>query len=112
MEKQNNMSCEGHEISPHLKERVCNFFRKGDHKLRKTFIADLTEDNPLTDEICIDSQMAAEFFLKTFLLANKRKYRKYSHDLTPILDACMEIDPSFDILKKVCDSLQGYRGGN
>ncbi len=97
-------------ISDHLKERVKNFFRKGEHKLRQALNADLNEEDPVTDEVCIQSQTAAEFFLKTFILANKQKYKKYSHDIDRILESCMELDPSFNALKKACEQLQNFRG--
>lgn len=98
------------QISPHLKERVTNFFRKGRNSLTVAEQVDLTVDDPPTDRVCVESQTAAEFFLKTYLLANKQKYRKYGHEIEKVLDKCIEIDPSFDEVRESCKHLQDYRG--
>ena len=95
--------------SPHLKERVGNFFRKGEHKLRVALNADLTEHDPATDTVCVICQTAVEFYFKPFLLANKQKYKKYGHDIREAFDKCRELDPSFDILIEPCNRLRDYR---
>lgn len=98
------------DISPHLKTRVQVFFKKGEHKLRKALHADLAEEDPITDEVCMDCQTSAEFFLKTFLLANRQGYKKYGHDLEEALQACIAIDSGFKELTTACEELQDYRG--
>jgi len=98
------------QISPHLEERVRNFFRKGRNSLTVAEQVDLTVPDPPTDRVCVESQTAAEFFLKSFLLANKHKYKKYGHEIEKVLDKCIAIDPSFDEVRESCKHLQDYRG--
>ena len=97
-------------ISPHLKERVQNFFRKGKNSLSVAEQVDLTVPDPPTDRVCVEGQTAAEFFLKSFLLANKQRYKKFGHEIEKVLDKCISIDPSFDEMRKSCRHLQDYRG--
>lgn len=96
--------------SVHLSERVRKFFKKAGNSLRAAREVNLSADDPPTDRVCFDCQMCAEFALKTFLLANKLEYRKYSHNLSEALDACISIDSSFSTLETACKSLDGYRG--
>jgi HEPN domain-containing protein len=91
-------------------ERVWNFSRKADHKLRLALEPDLTEEDPLTDEVCVECQTSVEFFLKTFLLANKQPYKKYGHNVIKVLHACITIDSSFSVHMDACERLQNYRG--
>ena len=97
-------------ISSHLSDRVRKFFRKARNSLRAANEVDLSADDPPTDRVCFDCQMCAEFALKTFLLSHGREYRKYGHNLSETLDACVRLDPSFSGIEDFCESLDGYRG--
>ena len=96
-------------ISPDLRKRVLRFFRKGEYKLALALDARLDVEDPPTDEVCIECRLASEFFIKSFLLSQKEKYRKFGHDIEAALDKCIEIDPAFQELSDICVDLNNYK---
>ena len=55
-------------------------------------------ESELEDQAIYHFQQAGEKALKTYLIFHKTRIAK-THDLTAILDSCIEIDGSFEVLK-------------
>lgn len=58
----------------------------------------LAENGP-PNQICFHSQQAAEKYLKGYLVFKEQKIEKV-HQLRYLLELCVKIDPSFEILKE------------
>lgn len=57
--------------------------------------------------VCFSSQQAAEKALKAFLLDNGKQLRKI-HDLSALLEECIETDSGFEQLIDQAATLSGY----
>jgi len=55
-------------------------------------------ENPATDTICFHMQQCVEKYLKAFLVYNSHEIKK-THNLTFLLQECMEIDKEFEKLR-------------
>ena len=64
-------------------------------------------ESELEDQAIYHFQQAGEKALKAYLIFNKTRIPK-SHDLTAILDSCIEIDGSFEVLYESCENLTPY----
>lgn len=64
-------------------------------------------ENELEEGAIYHYQQAAEKALKAFLIFNKNKVPK-THDLTSILDICIELDSKFETLYDACEKLTPY----
>lgn len=58
----------------------------------------LAENGP-PNQICFHSQQATEKYLKGYLVFREQKFEKV-HQLRYLLELCVKIDPSFEILKE------------
>ncbi|MEG2250461.1 MAG: HEPN domain-containing protein [Cetobacterium sp.] len=67
----------------------------------------LLENNELEEGAIYHYQQTAEKSLKTFLIFHKNKVPK-THDLTSLLDTCIEIDSKFEVLYDACEKLTPY----
>lgn len=56
---------------------------------------------------CFHSQQSTEKYLKGYLVFRGTVPRK-THDLIELLQQCIAKDPSFELLRDLCDSLQPY----
>lgn len=56
---------------------------------------------------CFHSQQSAEKYLKGYLVSVGTIPRK-THDLIELLQQCIVKDPSFELLRDLCDSLHPY----
>jgi HEPN domain-containing protein len=74
----------------------------------KTGKDELSTKNPATDMICFHMQQCVEKYLKAFLIYNNHEISK-THNLTLLLQECMEIDNDFDKLREIeADELTVY----
>lgn len=64
-------------------------------------------ENELEEGAIYHYQQAAEKALKAFLIFNKNKVPK-THDLTSVLDICIEFDSKFETLYDACEKLTPY----
>ena len=64
-------------------------------------------ENPNYDAVCFHAQQCAEKYLKGVLEQNRTHVPK-THDLGELLDLALNIDPSLDNLRELCDRLEGY----
>lgn len=64
-------------------------------------------ENELEEGAIYHYQQAAEKALKAFLIFNKNKVPK-THDLTSILDICIELNSKFEVLYDACEKLTPY----
>lgn len=64
-------------------------------------------ENELEEGAIYHYQQAAEKALKAFLIFNKNKVPK-THDLTSVLDICIEFNPKFEVLYDACEKLTPY----
>ncbi|MGL6131748.1 MAG: HEPN domain-containing protein [Fusobacteriaceae bacterium] len=64
-------------------------------------------ENELEEGAIYHYQQAAEKALKAFLIFNKSKVPK-THDLTNVLDLCVEFNTKFKVLYDACEKLTPY----
>lgn len=64
-------------------------------------------ENELEEGAIYHYQQAAEKALKAFLIFNKSKVPK-THDLTSILDICIDLNSKFEVLYDACEKLTPY----
>ena len=69
--------------------------------------AEILIESELEDKAIYHFQQAGEKSLKAYLIYNKTRVPK-SHDLTVILDSCVEIDKSFEQLYEEYENLTPY----
>ncbi len=63
---------------------------------------------PITDAICFHCQQSIEKLLKSFLIYNKKEFPK-THDLSILLQLCIDLDNSFNYLFSInIDKLTDY----
>jgi HEPN domain-containing protein len=61
---------------------------------------------PNYDAVCYHSQQCAEKYLKAFRVYRGKRYKRI-HALIPLLEECIEIDPSFEFIRTPCDDITG-----
>jgi HEPN domain-containing protein len=67
--------------------------------------------NPATDMVCFHMQQCVEKYLKAFLVHKEREITK-THNLSIVLQECVEIDPSFkELMEAGIDELTAYAVG-
>ena len=64
-------------------------------------------ERPNYDAVCFLAQQCAEKYLKGVLEQNRTHVPK-THDLGELLDLALNVDPSMDDLRELCDRLEGY----
>ncbi len=64
-------------------------------------------ERPNYDAVCFLAQQCAEKYLKGVLEQNRTHVPK-THDLGELLDLALDVDPSLDDLRELCDRLEGY----
>lgn len=69
--------------------------------------AGMKEDFSPYHTVCFMCQSSAEKYLKAFLLWNGWELKK-THDLSELLDLCLEYNDSFEYLFPECELLNGY----
>jgi len=83
------------------------WFLKADNDL-KTGKDELRTDDAATDTVCFHMQQCVEKYLKAYLVFNNREISK-THNLTILLQQCIEIDQEFERLHKIdADELSVY----
>lgn len=60
---------------------------------------ELATDSPATDTVCFHMQQCAEKYLKAFLVYNSKEITR-THNLALLLQQCIDIDSSFEELKR------------
>lgn len=97
-------------MSPHLRQRVREWFRKAEHELAYLEHAPLDLADPPTDTTGRLAHMVAEYCLKAYLVLNKKKIKKI-HDLGMILDSCIAVheDREFEMLREDCRILTRFK---
>ena len=89
----------------HVRE-AREWLRKGDDGLYAAKV--LLEKNAKPWIIAFHAQQAAEKYLKAFLVYNQKRFRK-THDISELLELCMEIDEDFARLQELeVDKLTDY----
>jgi len=56
---------------------------------------------------CFTAQQAAEKALKAYLISQEKNIKKI-HDLRALLEECIKIDHSFELLRSACSTLNTY----
>ncbi len=97
-------------ISPHLRQRVREWFQKAEHEMAYLAHAPLDLEDPPTDTTGRLAHMVAEYCLKGYLVLNKKKIKKI-HDLGTILDSCIAVhqDGDFESLREDCRILTRFK---
>ena len=67
----------------------------------------LMEGNPILEMACFHAQQCAEKALKGFLTAHDRHVEK-THDLTDILELCVEVNSTFAQFEQTCKDLTPF----
>jgi HEPN domain-containing protein len=83
-------------MSTAISQYVADWFMRGDDDIKTMEI--LLKENGTPNVICFHAQQAAEKYLKGYLAYHERHVRKI-HDVTALLDACVEIDSTFESLR-------------
>jgi len=74
----------------------------------KTAKDELSMSKPFTNTVCFHSQQCVEKYLKAYLTFSGRPFRK-THDLTELIQECIELDPEFNIFFEMkVDKLTQY----
>lgn len=71
------------------------------------FASTSLEDTNYYAQICFHFQQAAEKYLKTFIIANKLKFRPV-HNLMELLEICKDKESQFDKLGEDCRYLNPF----
>jgi HEPN domain-containing protein len=88
-------------------QSVKNWIIKAESDL-KTGIDEMATDNPATDTICFHMQQCTEKYLKAFLIFHGKEIRR-THDITELIEECIEIDSDFSKLYEInADRLTEY----
>jgi|SRR3989338_9287946 len=80
-----------------LTKYVQDWFRRADDDLKAAGV--LLGQNVNANIICFHSQQAAEKCLKGFL-AHHEKHARKIHDLEALLEECLKINSTFEVLKE------------
>ena len=84
---------------------------KADNDL-KTGKDELSTENPATDTVCFHMQQCVEKYFKAFLIYKNHEIAK-THNLTFLLQECIEIDNEFENLQNIeADELTMYAVGS
>ena len=67
----------------------------------------LMEGNPILEMACFHAQQCVEKALKGFLTAHDRHVEK-THDLTDILELCVEVNSTFAQFEQTCKDLTPF----
>ena len=67
----------------------------------------LMEGNPILEMACFHAQQCVEKALKGFLTAHDRHVEK-THDLTDILELCVEVNSTFAQFEQTCEALTPF----
>jgi HEPN domain-containing protein len=74
----------------------------------KTAKDELSAPEPFTNTVCFHSQQCVEKYLKAYLTFSGKPFRK-THDLTELINECIELDPDFKIFFEMnVDKLTQY----
>jgi HEPN domain-containing protein len=74
----------------------------------KTAKDELSTPKPFTNAVCFHSQQCVEKYLKAYLTFLGKPFRK-THDLTELIQQCIELDPDFKIFFEMnVDKLSQY----
>jgi HEPN domain-containing protein len=89
------------------RETVLLWHKKADNDL-KAGSDELVTHEPATDTVCFHMQQCAEKYLKSFLVFHEVELPR-THNLAMVLQACIEIDPSFVTVRDAgVDELTDY----
>lgn len=90
-----------------LKSQIVDqWVEKAENDLRNATIV-IGEKDPPTDTVCFHCHQTAEKYLKAFLLASGKLFRKV-HDLKYLLNECSSVDAEFKTLEEEIDILNMY----
>jgi len=82
------------------------WIRKAEGDYRLAALAMKANNPQLYDGVCYHAQQCAEKYLKAFRVYHGRSYRRI-HPLIPLLEDCIEIDPTFEFIRTPCDDITG-----
>jgi HEPN domain-containing protein len=87
------------------------WFLKADNDL-KIGKDELATEKPATDMVCFHMQQCVEKCLKAFLVYNNKEISR-THNLTLLLQECVDIDKTFEKLRTLnADELSVYAAGS
>ncbi|MDI6803294.1 MAG: HEPN domain-containing protein [Bacteroidota bacterium] len=82
------------------------WIRKAEGDYRMAILA-MSANNPgLYDGVCYHAQQCVEKYLKAFCVYHGKNYKR-THSLIPLLEDCLEIDPTFEFIRTPCDDITG-----
>ena len=82
------------------------WFKKADVDLL-SIENNLNSNNIPTESVCFHAQQCVEKYLKGFLIHYNVEFKKV-HDLSILLNQCVEIDENFNIFKNILPDLTVY----
>ncbi len=83
-----------------------DWVKKAEGDFRTAVRESKIERQPNYDGVCYHSQQCAEKYLKAFRVFNGKNYRK-THSLLLLLEDCIEVDSSFELIREYCDEITG-----
>lgn len=90
------------------KSYILAWLKKADSDLKNAklvFAAD--DESPPYDTICFHCQQAVEKYLKAFLVYHDISF-PYSHNLSDLAAACIQVDKSFASIQREAETLTPY----
>ena len=87
-------------------EIISEWITKADEDFEFALI-NFEERRPFHAQICFHFQQSAEKYLKSFIVAKDLEFRR-SHELPLLLNICLSIDPSFQVLRDDCEYLTTF----
>ena len=90
-----------------MREETRNWIAKADKDLGNAGFALQSSDDPLPVTIALHCQKSAENYLKAFLQEHDYPFSS-QHNLSPLLEACISIDASFEAERSDINRLEGY----
>lgn len=89
-----------------MKEITCEWIEKAEKDFRVAK-RELTLEPPEYDAVCFHSQQCVEKYLKAVLQENDIYFGKI-HELTPLLEKCIEIIPQLSNFKNELEELSSF----
>lgn len=80
--------------------------RKAEGDYRLAILAMKANNSELYDGVCYHSQQCVGKYLKAFRVYHGKNYKRI-HPLIPLLEDCIEIDPTFEFIRTPCDDITG-----
>ncbi|MCX8010111.1 MAG: HEPN domain-containing protein [Ignavibacteria bacterium] len=83
-----------------------DWVRKAEGDYRTAVRESKVKRQPNYDGVCYHSQQCVEKYLKAFRVFSGLPFKR-THALIPLLEDCIELDKSFELIRTKCDDITG-----